>query len=48
MNKYAPENYFEGHELEAARTIKAGNNAQLPNILQGLDLNKPGKKEMPL
>lgn len=48
MNKYAPENFFEGRELEAARAIKSGSNAQLPNLLQGLDLNNPGKKEMTL
>ncbi len=48
MSKYAPENFFEGRELAAARAIKAGDNAGLPNLLQGLDLNKPAKKEMTL
>ena len=48
MNKYAPENFFEGKELAAARAIKARENSKLPELLQGLDLNKPGKKEMTL
>jgi uncharacterized protein len=48
MNKYAPENFFEGRELEAARAIKNNQNSELPELLLGLDLNKPGKKEMTL
>jgi uncharacterized protein len=48
MNKYAPENFFEGRDLEAAQAIKQGKNAQLPALLSGLDLNKPGKKQMTL
>jgi ankyrin repeat protein len=48
MNKYAPEIFFEGQELEAARTIKDGRNNELSSLITGLDLNKPGKKQMTL
>jgi ankyrin repeat protein len=48
MNKYAPENFFEGQELEAARAIKDGRNNELSSLITGLDLNKPGKKQMTL
>ncbi len=48
MSKYAPENFFEGRELEAARAIKNNQNSKLPELLRGLDLNKPAKKEMTL
>jgi uncharacterized protein len=48
INTYAPENFFEGKELAAARALKEGQNFKLSELLQGLDLNKPGKKEMTL
>jgi len=48
MNSYAPEKFFESRELDAAKAIRDGRNEQLPNLLQGLDLNRPGQKEMTL
>lgn len=48
MDKYAPEKFFEGLNLEAAKAIKAGDNTKLPGLLKGLDLNAVSKKEMTL
>ena len=48
MNKYPREDFFDGQELAAARAIEADQIAALPKLVEGLDLNKPARKNMTL
>lgn len=48
MNRYPPEEFFDGRELVAARAVEAHENERLPQLIAGLDLNAPARKNMTL
>lgn len=48
MNRFNASDFFEGQRLDAARAIANGNIEQLRAATLGLDIDKPGKKEMTL
>ena len=48
MNHLSAAEFFDGRHLEAAQAIKSGNIEHLRLAARGLDIDKPGKKEMTL
>jgi ankyrin repeat protein len=48
MNHLSAAEFFDGRHLEAAQAIKSGNMEHLRLAARGLDIDKPGKKEMTL
>ena len=48
MKRFNATDFFEGQRLDAARAITNGNMEQLASATHGLDIDKPGEKEMRL